>query len=74
MRFTFTSNEWLPNVAGPITILHGDSDKLIDFTHSARLHALAPQSELIKIHGGTHMNMHRLPQYLNALSERLANL
>ncbi len=74
MRYTFTTNEWLPNVKGPISIIHGDRDELIAYSHAERLKALVPQAELIKIDGGTHLNLHHLPQYVEALSARLAKL
>jgi uncharacterized protein len=74
MRYQFPTNEWLPKVKNPITILHGDRDALIDFSHAERLKASAPSIELIKIEGGTHLNLHHLPQYVDALSSRLQKL
>ncbi len=74
MRYTFTTNEWLSKVRAPITIVHGDRDTLITYDHAARLHALVPGSELIKIEGGNHLNMHHLAPYVNALTVRLAKL
>lgn len=74
MRYTFTTNEWLPKINGAVTIVHGDVDELINFKHAERLHALVPKAELVKINGGTHNNLHHLPQYIDALSERLQKL
>ncbi len=74
MRYTFTTNEWLPSVRAPITIVHGDRDTLITYDHAARLHALVPGAELIKIEGGTHFNLHHLAPYVDAFTTRLAKL
>ena len=74
MRYTFATNEWLPKVNRPITLIHGDRDDIIAHSHSERLHALLPQAELIKIDGGDHLNLNHLPQYVNVLSEKLAKL
>jgi pimeloyl-ACP methyl ester carboxylesterase len=74
MRYTFTTNEWLPNEKSPVMILHGDQDTLIDFSQAARLKALVPAIELVKIVGGTHTNLHNLASYVDALSERLVKL
>jgi uncharacterized protein len=74
MRYAFTTNEWLPKINGAVTIVHGDVDELIAFKHAERLQALVPKTELVKINGGTHNNLHHLPQYIDALSERLQKL
>jgi uncharacterized protein len=74
MRYTFTSNEWLAKVNGSVTIVHGDHDELIPYTHSERLHKAVPKSELVIIKGGTHNNLHHLQEYVDALSERLQKL
>ncbi len=74
MRYTFASETWLPMVRSPITLIHGDRDDIIAYSHSERLHALLPQAELIKIDGGDHLNLNHLPQYVNVLSEKLAKL
>jgi pimeloyl-ACP methyl ester carboxylesterase len=74
MRYTFTTDEWLPNAKSPVMILHGDEDQLISFAQAERLKALVPSAELIKIEGGTHTNLHKLPAYVGALSDQLAKL
>lgn len=74
MRYSFTTDQWLPNVKSPITIIHGDRDEMIAYSHAERLQAIVPRAELIKIDGGTHLNLHHLPQYIDALSERLVKL
>jgi pimeloyl-ACP methyl ester carboxylesterase len=74
MRYTFETNVWLPKVKSPVTILHGDRDGLINFRHAERLREAAPRSELIRIEGGTHNNMHEVPKYVETLAARLAGL
>lgn len=77
MRYEFATNVWLPKITSPITILHGDSDALIDFTQAQRLQALMPQAAntvLIKINGGTHLNLQEIPAYGQALAAGLSKL
>jgi len=77
MRYEFSTNVWLPKVKSPITIMHGDNDTLIDFSHAQRLQALMPaaaNTELIKIRGGTHLNLQEIPAYGQALQAGLGRL
>ncbi|MCE2724501.1 MAG: alpha/beta hydrolase [Burkholderiales bacterium] len=74
MRYTFTTDEWLPSAKSPVVIMHGERDELIDIEQAVRLQALAPSVEFVRIEGGTHNNLHHLPQYVEPLSARLAKL
>jgi uncharacterized protein len=74
MRYTFATNEWLPKIKTPVTILHGEIDSLINISHAERLRAIAPRAELVKIRGGDHNNLQDLPEYIGALSGRLGKL
>ena len=74
MRYTFRTDQWLPHANSPVSILHGDRDEVIGYSHAEKLQMAFPRVELIKINGGTHYNLHQLPQYVDALSERLAKL
>jgi uncharacterized protein len=74
MRYTFRTDNWLPSAKSPVTILHGDRDELIAYSHAERLQSLVPTTELIRIEGGTHFNLHQLPQYREAVGTRLAKL
>lgn len=74
MRYTFTTDVWLPQAKSPVIILHGKQDELIEIDQSIRLKAVVPSVELIRIDGGTHNNLHHLPQYVEPLSARLATL
>ncbi|MCA2998153.1 MAG: alpha/beta fold hydrolase [Rhodocyclaceae bacterium] len=74
MRYTFTTDQWLPGAKSPVIILHGAQDELIEIDQAVRLKALVPGVELIKIEGGTHNNLHHLPQYTEPLSAGLAKL
>jgi uncharacterized protein len=73
LRYTLRTDEWLPRAQSPVTILHGDRDELINFSHAERLNKIAPSTELIRVEGGTHNNLHHLPQYIDSLSARLGN-
>jgi alpha-beta hydrolase superfamily lysophospholipase len=74
MRYTFTTDQWLPQAKSPVLILHGIQDELIEVDKAMRLKALVPNVELVKIDGGTHNNLHQLPQYIEPLSAKLAKL
>jgi uncharacterized protein len=74
MRYTFATNEWLPKIKTPVTILHGEIDGLINISHAERLHSIAPRAELVKIRGGDHNNLQNLPEYIGTLRARLAKL
>ena len=74
LRYQFTTNEWLPNIKNPVTIMHGKIDALIDISQAEKLKALSPKVELIEIDGGDHVNLHQLASYLDALSVRLGKL
>jgi uncharacterized protein len=74
MRYTFATNEWLPKIKTPVTILHGEIDGLINISHAERLRATSPRAVLVKIPGGDHNNLQELPEYNDALSKRLAKL
>ena len=74
MRYKFTTNEWLPNIKNPVTIIHGNADPLIPISHAERLKGIAPKVELIEIPGGDHVNLHQLSSYLDALGDRLVKL
>lgn len=74
MRYTFRTDQWLPHANSRVTIMHGDRDEVIGYSHADRLQRLVPRVELITIDGGTHYNLQQLPQYVDALSERLAKL
>jgi uncharacterized protein len=74
MRYQFTSNEWLPKIMKPVTILHGDADDLIDISNAERLQAAAPRTTLVKIRGGHHNDLQKIPQYMDALGAQFAKL
>lgn len=74
MRYKFSTDEWLPIIKTPVTIVHGKIDALINISQAERLKVLTPKVELIEIEGGDHLNLHHLATYLDALSDRLGKL
>ena len=74
MRYTFTTDQWLPQAKSPVVILHGERDELIEVDQAIRLKAAVPSVELVRIEGGTHYNLHHLPQYVELLSAGLSKL
>ena len=74
MRYRFRTDQWLPHANSKVTIVHGDRDEVINYSHAERLRTTVPRAELIKIDGGTHYNLHQLPQYVDVLAKGLAKL
>ncbi len=60
MRDTFQSRAFMPRVAMPVLIAHGDADGVIPFAHGEALYALARQpKQFVRIEGGDHTTLPR---------------
>jgi alpha-beta hydrolase superfamily lysophospholipase len=57
----------IARVKTPVLLVHGTDDAKIPFSHSEQLHAKAPQARLLPIRGAGHGNVHRFPEYNDAL-------
>jgi pimeloyl-ACP methyl ester carboxylesterase len=57
----------IARVKTPVLLVHGTEDAKIPFSHSEQLHAKAPQARLLPIRGAGHGNVHRFPEYNDAL-------
>lgn len=73
-RYPMRSDQWLPNIKGPVFIAHGDIDNLITLSNAERLKQIWPASELVVVTGAGHNDIHKFPKYLETLTERLKNL
>ena len=73
-RYPMRSDQWLPNIKGPVVIEHGDIDNLITLSNAERLKQIRPASELVVVTGAGHNDIHKFPKYLDTLTERLRNL
>jgi pimeloyl-ACP methyl ester carboxylesterase len=57
---------------GQLLLVHGERDALIPLSHSQRLQALAPGSQLVVIAGAGHGDLQDFPAYQNALADAIA--
>ncbi|RYG32931.1 MAG: alpha/beta fold hydrolase [Chitinophagaceae bacterium] len=58
LHYHLPTDEYLPQIKVPITILHGTKDEIIPFSHAKHLATIArPGTELIPIEGGKHNNL-----------------
>jgi pimeloyl-ACP methyl ester carboxylesterase len=74
LRYPMRTDEWLPKVAMPVMILHGDRDDVIGFAHGQRLHALKPTAEFVRLRDVGHNDVHLSREYVERLAERLGRL
>ena len=69
LRYPLATHEYLPQVAAPVVLVHGDHDELIPYNSSVRLKALLkPGDQLLTIRGGTHNGLLETPQYQQAIT------
>jgi pimeloyl-ACP methyl ester carboxylesterase len=73
-RYTMRTDQWLPAIKKPVMIEHGNLDTLIALSHGERLKKIVPATELVVVTGAGHNDIHKFPQYLDTLAERLSNL
>lgn len=55
-QFARLRPEAVAGIAAPTLLVHGTSDPLVPFAHSARAAALIPDSRLLPVAGGTHQS------------------
>ena len=72
LRYKFKSNEFMVNIKCPITIFHGDEDRLIPLKSGQKLYEASNKNhaELVIIKHGTHHNLMTFDLY----KEKIASL
>ena len=66
--------EYLPKLTAPISLIHGNRDWTIPFSHAERLKKLLkPGDELIRIEGGSHNDLNTFPLFHQKLDSLLRN-
>ena len=58
----------------PELILHGERDSVIGVVHAERLHALVPSTELVRLQGVDHNDVHLSTKYHDTLADSMAKL
>ena len=64
LKYRFPSNEFLPNVKSPVTLLHGTEDRVVPFSSGKKLYDLGLENvEMVVIEGGNHNNLNSYTIY-----------
>jgi alpha-beta hydrolase superfamily lysophospholipase len=72
-HFTFPTGEYLKEVKAPVTIFHGNADRVIPYSCAARLKkVLKPGDEFITIDKGSHNDLNYFPQFHTKLDSVLS--
>jgi len=72
LRYPLRTDQMLPQVRGPVWLIHGDRDTTIPAVHSQRLKALLPGAKLLLIPGAGHNDLQDDALYLQALRDAMA--
>lgn len=72
LKYKFNTNEYLPKVACPVTIFHGNKDELIYYESSIQLkESFKTGDKLVTLDGAGHGNLNSNPDYLKELAHLL---
>jgi hypothetical protein len=71
VRYPLETTRHLPDIAGPVLLVHGQRDALIGVHHSERLKQAAPAARLLLVPGAGHNDVHEFPVYRQALRQAL---
>jgi pimeloyl-ACP methyl ester carboxylesterase len=74
LRYPLLTFQDVGHIQGRLLLIHGDRDQLIPFEHSVRLCTLAQHAELVRITGAAHADLQDFSQYLQAITNALAQL
>jgi pimeloyl-ACP methyl ester carboxylesterase len=74
LRYPLPTHEWLPQVRGPVLLVHGQADSLIPASHSQGLQALVPHAELMLLPGVGHGDVQRSAPYRAGLARAIASV
>jgi len=73
LKFNFETNSYINDVTCPITIFHGDKDKMVPIESSHKLIEFKGEKDinLIVLKDGTHHNVYKYKSYNDAMSKLL---
>ena len=71
LRYPLQTDQALAAIRTPVMLVHGGRDALIPATHTQRLHALAPTSQVLIVPEAGHGDIHEFPDYLEGLARAL---
>jgi uncharacterized protein len=74
LRYPLHTVDHAPQLRGPLTLIHGDKDKLIGIHHSEALRTAMPQAQLLRVEGAGHSDLHKFPSFRKAVAGALGCL
>jgi uncharacterized protein len=74
VRYPLDTARYLPEIAGPVLLVHGERDTLIGIHHARKLHKVLPAARLLIVPGAGHNDIHESPVYRDALRKALDGL
>lgn len=74
VRYPLRTDLNVARVRAPVLILHGDQDELFSMSHAEHLQALLPGTQLVKVMGAKHGDIHDFATFSQALAMRLRAL
>ncbi|MBC5766839.1 alpha/beta hydrolase [Ramlibacter albus] len=74
LRYGLDTRHYLEGVRGPVLLVHGDRDELINAHHSERLAKALPRAKLVVVKGAGHNDLHQFEPYREELARALRAL
>jgi hypothetical protein len=74
LRYPLHTAEHVPQLSGPLMLVHGDKDTLIGIHHSEALCIAMPNAQLLRVEGAGHKDVHKSPSFRKALAGALGCL
>jgi len=74
LRYPMRTDQQIGLIRGPLLLIHGLQDTLIEPRHSEELKRMAPQATVLGIAGAGHNDLQEFEQYLRAFAQALADL
>lgn len=71
LRYDIRTDQYLKNISCPVSIIHGDKDRLFPVNQSEELKKLYPEIQLFKIKGGHHNDLPEFPEFFEILYDIL---
>jgi pimeloyl-ACP methyl ester carboxylesterase len=74
LRYPFHTLDCAARLLGPVLLIHGEKDKLIPIHHAEKLFEALPSSQLVRVTGAGHGDVHQFPSVRQALVAALGEL
>jgi pimeloyl-ACP methyl ester carboxylesterase len=74
LRYPLRTEDDAARIVGPVWLVHGELDSLIDMRHSEAIRERVPHAKLLRVPGAGHNDLQRFDVYTDALREMLLRL